>query len=290
MAIPVEAHRAPPDAAGSGLERELSVATDAARRAGTIAADRYERIERIMPKSAHDVVTEVDTLAEELIIASLRAAFPTDHILAEESGSTAAAGPTDGATVTAAADAGGDERLWIIDPLDGTVNYANGIPFFCVSIGLAIGGRPRLGVLFDPVHDEIFCAVDGGGATLNGHPVRNPAKEQMSDMVVSLALPAYGTARRQQAIKKRVRVTRTMGSAALSLVYVANGRFDGFVQPGGMSLWDVAAAGLIASEGGATVTDAKGGPWFAATMASRSVGIVAAPPPHHRELLELLRR
>jgi myo-inositol-1(or 4)-monophosphatase len=268
-----------------GLETELEVATDAARRAGAIAADRYERVERIMPKSAHDVVTEVDTLAEDLIIGAIREAFPADLFLAEESGS--GRGPTGIPSADAPSVAQG-HRLWIIDPLDGTVNYANGIPLFCVSIGLAIAGRPRVAVLFDPVHDDLFQAVSGGGAFLNGHPISNPAKEKLSDLVISLALPAYGFARRDRSIRDRVRATRTVGSAALALVYVSNGRFDAFVQLRGMSLWDVAAAGLIVQEGGATVTDARGGPWFELAMASRSVGIVAAPARHHAELVRLL--
>ena len=106
---------------------------------------------------------------------------------------------------------------------------------------------------------------------------------------MSLALPHYRFARRESRIHKAIRVARNMGSASLALTYVANGRFDAYVQLGGLSLWDVAAAGLIAAEGGATVTDIAGGPWFDLSRTSRSIGIVAAAAPHHATLREMLR-
>src|SRR3712207_2320229 len=136
---------------------------DAARRAGALQMDRYERLERIMHKGTRDVVTEVDHESEELILGSIRAAFPDDALLAEESGahhSRAGTAPT-----------AGTGRVWIVDPLDGTVNYANGIPVFSVSIGLAVDGRPTLGVVYDPARDELFSAIAGGGACLDEHPV-----------------------------------------------------------------------------------------------------------------------
>jgi myo-inositol-1(or 4)-monophosphatase len=258
------------------LDRELAVAVAAARRAGEIQRERYERLERIVHKTAHDVVTEVDELCERRIIETIREAFPSDAVLAEESGES---------TIT-----GGDtSRLWIVDPLDGTVNYANGIPIFCVSVGLAISGRPAVGVVYDPLRDELFSAVAGRGAWLDGRVISHPAKEQLSDAVVSLVLPPRGWSKRDLAVRKRIRVARVMGSAALALTYVANGRFDAFVQAGGMSLWDVAAAGLIALEGGARVTRRDGGEWFDIGAKSRSIGLVAAAPTHHATLLELIK-
>ena len=269
-----------PSAGRASLDVELAVATEAARDAGALQVQRYERLERIVHKGERDVVTEVDHLSEELILAAIRARFPDDAFLAEESGahrSPAGADPT-----------AGQGRVWIVDPLDGTVNYANGIPIFCVSIGLAIDGQPAVGVVYDPVRDELFTAVAGGGAHLDGVPTRHPAKEKLSDCVVSLALPWRGFSRREGRIRREIRVARVLGSATLALAYVANGRFDAFVQARGLSTWDIAAAGLIAAEGGAVVTDATGGPWFDIGRRKRGASTVAAAPAHHARLLELL--
>ena len=246
--------------------------------------ERYERLERIVHKSEHDVVTEVDTMSEQLIIATIREAFPHDAILAEESGQIEAV-PLPGVLAVDAS----EQRVWIIDPLDGTVNYANGIPIFCVSIGLAIGGRSVVGVIYDPVRDELFTAQAGLGAWLDGAPIRHPAKEKLSDCVVSLSLPRAGWATRERRIRRSIRVSRVMGSAALALAYVGNGRFDAFVQAGGLSLWDICAAGLIAAEGGATVTTLDGNAWFDMSRPSKSIGVVAAAPVHHQVLSELLK-
>jgi len=133
------------------LDAELAVATDAARHAGRLQMERYERLERIVHKSEHDVVTEVDTLSETLIMNAIHEAFPNDSILAEESGRTDVVGDAEGPELAV------DQRVWIVDPLDGTVNYANGIPAFCVSVGLAIGGRPMIGVVYDPTRENALA-------------------------------------------------------------------------------------------------------------------------------------
>lgn len=240
--------------------------------------ERYERLERIVHKAEHDVVTEVDTLSEQLIISAIHDAFPRDSILAEESGRTdvVVGSPT-------------DERVWIIDPLDGTVNYANGIPVFCVSVGLAVGGRPAIGVVYDPTRDEMFTGQAGMGARLDGIPIHHPGKDKLSDCVVSLSLPGRGWALRDRKLRRAIRVWRNMGSAALALVYLANGRFDAFVQAGGLSVWDICAAGLLAVEGGAQLTALDGGPWFDIGRATRSISLLGAAPQHHQTLLEMLK-
>jgi myo-inositol-1(or 4)-monophosphatase len=266
------------------LGHELATATVAARVAGAIVLERYERLERIVHKSEKDVVTEVDHLSEAAIIETIRATFPADAFLAEESGHT----PSAAAVASVAGRVETGARLWIVDPLDGTVNYANGLPFFAVSVGLAIDGRPVLGVVLDPLRDELFSAVEGQGATLDGGPIRLPVKERLIDAVAHVGLPRSGFARRSAALHKAVRITRSMGSAALGLTYVANGRFDAYVQWRGLSLWDVCAAGVIAAEGGALVTAPDGGPWFDLARPSKSVGIVAAAAPHHAALRDLL--
>ena len=149
-------------------------------------------------------------------------------------------------------------------------------------------GRPVLGVVYDPVRDELFSARAGHGARLDGVAIRQPAKERMQDLVVSLALPRRGWSRRERMVRRSIRVARVMGSAALALAYVGNGRFDAFIQSGGLSLWDICAAGLIAREGGASVTSLSGGPWFDLASADKSIGLLAAAPAHHHNLLEML--
>ena len=255
---------------------ELACATETADAAGAVLMDRYERLERIDHKSAKDVVTEADHLSEELVIDAIRARFPGDAILAEESGAHPA-----GAAWPA------NRRTWVIDPLDGTVNYANGLPVFCVSIGFVVDGRPVAGAVLDPTRAETFAATADGPATLNGRPIRASIKPKLSDHVISLALDGRSVASRAQAIRRQVRISRSMGSAALALAYVANGRFDAFIQQSGLSAWDIAAAGLIAERAGAIVTAFDGTAWYDPARASRAAGIVAAPASHHARLLAL---
>jgi myo-inositol-1(or 4)-monophosphatase len=269
------------------LEDDLAFSIALAARAGEVLMDRYERLERIDYKSARDVVTEADHESEALIIEAILGKHPTDAILAEETGEHHA--------VSGEAPTSGRGRVWIVDPLDGTVNYANGIPFFCVSIGLIVDGRPALGIIHDPTRDETFAAVADGPAMLSGslgqgsHAVRASDKDQLIDFVISMSLNGRAVASRARNVRKAIRIPRTMGSAALALAYVANGRFDAFIQQGGLSAWDVAAAGLIAEQGGAVVTSIDGGRWFDLAHAPRSIGILAAPAAHHGTLLDLVR-
>jgi myo-inositol-1(or 4)-monophosphatase len=271
------------------LSADLDVAIAAAREAGRIQVARFERLERIDRKGDKDVVTEADHLSEEAIIATVRRSLPDDLFLAEERGHSASGpgAPEGGAGATDVVAEG--HRIWLIDPLDGTVNYANGIPHFCVSVALAIGGRPAAGVVFDPLRDELFAATRGGGASLNGRRIRHAAKDTLNDAVISMSVPTVGFARRAARVRRAIRVSRTMGSAALELAWTASGRFDAYVQLRGLSLWDIAAAGLIAEEAGLSITDPDGGPWFDLTRRSRGSGIVAAPAAHQATLRELLR-
>ena len=258
---------------------ELAFATDLARRAGALLLDSYERIETIDYKSKRDVVTNADYASERLVIDAIKARYPDDAILAEESGEHAGVLRDDGTH---------NGRTWVIDPLDGTVNYANGIPYYCVSIGLVVDNRPSVGVVFDPARDDLYDATADGPARLDGTPVHASSKEALSDYVVSLAVIGKGGLLRERRIAPRIRIHRRMGSAALSLVYVANGRFDAFVQNGGLSPWDVAAAGLIAERSGAVVTDVTGGPWWNPKARGPRTSVVAAPSAQHGPLLELL--
>jgi myo-inositol-1(or 4)-monophosphatase len=258
---------------------ELAFATDLARRAGGLLLDSYERLERIDYKSKRDVVTNADYASERLVIDAIRDRHPGDAILAEESGEHAGVLRDDGSH---------NGRTWVIDPLDGTVNYANGIPYYCVSIGLVVDDVPSVGVIFDPARDDLYAATVDGPATLDGGPVRASTKEALSDYVVSLAVIGRGGLARERRIAPLIRIHRRMGSAALSLAYVANGRFDAFVQNGGLSPWDVAAAGLIAERAGAVVTSLRGGPWWSSSVKGPRANVVAAPAAQHGQLLDLL--
>jgi fructose-1,6-bisphosphatase/inositol monophosphatase family enzyme len=190
--------------------------------------------------------------------------------------------------------------VWVVDPLDGTVNYANGIPYFCVSIALVVDGRPVVGIVHDPTRDETFAAAADGPALLfdHGSPlgrvIECSDKEKLSDFVMSLDLSGPAVARRARAIRKAIRIGRSLGAAALALAYVGNGRFDAFIQSSGLSTWDVAAAGLIAERSGALVSDPAGrdpvgSAWFDLARRGPTIGVLAAPPAHHPALLALAR-
>ncbi len=272
---------APPAPTAAAYQDELAFALGLAVRAGEVLMAHYERLEQIDYKSARDVVTEADHLSEDLILDAIRARYPDDALLAEESGEHRA--------IKGEAPTSGRGRVWIVDPLDGTVNYANGIPFFCVSIGMVDGGRPAVGVVHDPTRAETFAATFDGPASLDGRAIHASDKERVSDFVISMALNGRAVATRSRNVRKAIRIPRSMGSAALALAYVANGRFDAFIQQGGLSTWDIAAAGLIAERGGARVTSMTGAPWFDVAHSPASIGILAAPPAHHGALLELVR-
>ncbi|MBA2700981.1 MAG: inositol monophosphatase [Chloroflexi bacterium] len=265
---------------------DLPFAVALAARAGALLMERYERLERIDHKGARDIVTEADHQSEALILDAIRARHPGDALLAEESGEHRARGGE--------APTSGRGRLWIVDPLDGTVNYANGIPFFCVSIGLVVDGQPTIGVVHDPTRGETFAASSAGPAVITdsasgpGRVVAASDKDKLSDFVVSLALNGRSASSRTRNVRKAIRISRSMGSAALALAYVANGRFDAFIQSGGLSAWDVAAAGLIAQRAGARVTAMDGGPWFDLGHGPAAIGILAGPAGHHGALLALV--
>jgi myo-inositol-1(or 4)-monophosphatase len=265
---------------------DLDFAVALAGRAGELLTRSYEQVLRVDRKSKRDVVTDVDYASEALVIEAIRARYPADAILAEESGRHER---SDGGGVLTSARGRWSRRTWVIDPLDGTVNYANGIPFFCVSIALVEAGRPVVGVVLDPLRRDCYAASADGPATLNRRTVHASTKEALGDFVVSMAIIGRGGIARERRLGSEIRIARRMGSAALGLAYVASGRFDAAVQNGGLSHWDIAAAGLVAERAGATVTDLYGGPWWNVGKRPPRLSIVAAPPPHHAHLLELLR-
>jgi myo-inositol-1(or 4)-monophosphatase len=234
--------------------RDLAVAIELANAAGDVARLHFRRLEHVERKGPGDVVTEVDYLAEALILDGIRAVFPTDRIVAEESGNHPSSTGSDGEKRT--------DRTWFVDPLDGTVNYAHGIPFCSVSIGLVVDGRPAVGVVLDPIASELFTAVADGPALLNGQSICAATAVLPEDLLVSSDVAPRG---------------RLLGSAALELCYVAAGRLDAFNQADHLSNWDVAAAGLIAERAGASLSRVPDGPWFELERAP-GFGLTVASP------------
>lgn len=200
-----------------------------------------------------DVVTAADTEAEAFIVTALRVRFPDHHIVGEEGGGQGAA-------------AAAAPFHWFVDPLDGTVNFAGKLPHFCTSIALATPDRqPVLGVIYDPTRDELFSAVRGGGAHLDGQPLHVTATTELADAIVSSGFPydkhtnPDNNLREWAAFLNHIRGERRLGSAALDLAYVAAGRLDGYWEKD-LKPYDAMAGLLLVREAGGTVTDYAGAP------------------------------
>lgn len=226
------------------------VAVEAALQAGAFLRSRFGAQHRITYKgSPTNLVTEMDRAAETIILDAIRARFPGHGILAEESG----------------ARAGVDSHRWIVDPLDGTTNYAHGLPIYCVSIGLEVSGTLTVGVLYDPSRDECFVAERGRGATLNGAPLRVSVTPTLGESLLGTSYPndlraaSRNNLAEHAALIQRCRSVRSLGSAALGLASVAAGRLDGYWEQR-LGAWDVAAGALLIREAGGTVTAVHGGP------------------------------
>ncbi|MDQ3062022.1 MAG: inositol monophosphatase [Acidobacteriota bacterium] len=222
----------------------LNFAIETAREAGQILLERFGRKITITKKGDINLVTEADLASEKLIIEKIRSHYPKHAILAEESGASELNGES--------------EWKWIIDPLDGTTNYAHGYPCFCVTIALEYQGEIVIGVTFDPTRDELFAAERGNGATLNGRQIRVSKTESLSDALLVTGFP-YDTRERENFARHftgftyKSRGIRRDGSAAIDMAYVACGRFDGFWEEG-LHAWDVAAGVLLIEEAGGRVS------------------------------------
>ena len=223
------------------------------RGAGKIVMRHFAKpVATSLKSSRIDIVTEADRESEAFIVAELLARFPDHHIVGEEGGGQGAP-------------AAGAAYHWFVDPIDGTVNFASKLPHFCISIALANADRePLLGLVFDPTRNELFAAVQGGGATLNGAPIRVTETADLIDAVVTSGFPydkhtnPDNNEREWSAFLKRIRGERRLGSAALDLCYVAAGRLDGYWEKD-LKPYDVMAGMLIAREAGGRVTDYAGG-------------------------------
>ncbi|MDT7688914.1 MAG: monophosphatase [Acidobacteriota bacterium] len=228
----------------------LNFAIQTARDAGRVLAEKFGRALQVSNKGDIDLVTEADVASERLIIERIRSYHPRHAILTEESGDVAEAGGAD------------SEYKWVIDPLDGTTNYAHGYPIFCVSIALEHDGKVVVGVVYDPTRDELFAAERGEGATLNGRRIRVSDTDDFNRSLLCTGFP-YDVrergdfARHFRNFIMRAQSVRRDGSAALDLAYVAAGRFEGFYEEG-LRPWDVAAGVLLVEEAGGRVTHFDG--------------------------------
>ena len=244
-----------------------------ARQAGEILRAGYGKHIQISHKGTIDLVTEIDRRSEQYLLGEINRRYPNHHIMSEESGEIP----------------GEECCLWYIDPLDGTVNYAHQVPVFTVSIAYQQDGVLQLGVVYDPLRDELFSAERGKGATLNSEEI-SVSKTTLLDRSLLSTGFAYDIRTHPETnldhfarFSLRCQGIRRLGSAALDLCYVACGRFEGFWELR-LNAWDIAAGALIAEQAGALVTDIHGNPDYMAQPQS----ILAANPTLHDAMLHVL--
>lgn len=219
----------------------LDIAENAARVAGKLLRENFRRRQQVKAIAAHDVKLEIDVQAQEVITELLLKEFPGHALYGEEGivGDQSA------------------EHQWVVDPLDGTVNYFYGVPHFCVSIALRFRGEIMVGVIYDPMREEMWAGQKGEAPTLNGGAIHVSDRADLAEAVISIGLAKTGETINAnfpllQAMIHRVRKCRVLGSAALDLAYVACGRFDAYIETG-ISLWDVAAGWLLVENAGGSV-------------------------------------
>jgi myo-inositol-1(or 4)-monophosphatase len=254
------------------VKPELAFLESLARQAGEILRAGVNQPFQIDKKGVIDLVTEMDHRSESYILGAIQKQYPTHRIISEVVGLVE-----------------GDARhVWYVDPLDGTVNYAHGIPFYTVSIAYAEEGQVRLGIVYDPSRDELYTGEKGSGAWLNGQPIRVSAAQDLDQSLLVTGFPYDIRTHPQKNLDHftlfslRSQGVRRLGSAALDLCYVAAGRLDGFWEIR-IKSYDIAAGGLIAEEAGARVTKVDGSPDYVTPPCS----ILAAPPAIHAQMLEL---
>lgn len=249
------------------------ICAEAALRGGAVLRERFGKLRTIELKGGIDLVTDADRASEAALLAFLATRAPGAAVLAEESG---------------ASGTGAGGLRFFVDPLDGTTNYAHGVPHFAVNVGVSDARGLAAGATYDPLRDELFTAARGEGATLGGAPLRVSGRAQLAGALLVTGFP-YDVHERYEyplrlfgAFVRRARAVRRFGSAALDLAYVAAGRFDGFWELA-LKPWDVAPGILIAREAGALVTDLAGGEGML-----DSGDILAATPALLRPMLEVI--
>jgi myo-inositol-1(or 4)-monophosphatase len=252
----------------------LTTAIEAVVRAGNLQMAHFGRTFQIDKKGTIDLVTEVDVAVERMFRALIAERFPDHQILAEEMGGASA--------VPAGA-------CWVFDPIDGTTNYAHGLPIFCASLALEIDGVPEVAAIYDPNRKELFTAERGGGAFLNGAPLRVSSAERLVDALLVTGFPYDVHSRVDQvvglfgAFVGQARAVRRLGSAAIDLCWVAAGRMDGFWEAD-LKPWDVAGGALVVAEAGGRVTGTDGAPFT-----SRGGHVLASNGRIHDAMLDVIR-
>jgi myo-inositol-1(or 4)-monophosphatase len=256
----------------------LNVAISAAREAGNIIVRYSDKIDRlkISTKSRNDLVSEVDRMAEDVILETIRSAYPNHAILAEESGTHEGVGNETNVT-------------WIVDPLDGTTNFLHGIPHYAVSIAIMVNAVLEHAVIFDPNRNELFNASRGRGAQLDGRRIRVTGTTRLEETLLATGFPfrdftnyrawmrSFGT------LLPRTRGIRRAGSAALDLAWVAAGRYDGYWE-WGLHQWDIAAGVLLVQEAGGLVSDVDGKQSFL-----ESGNIICGTPVIYEKMLAIVQ-
>ena len=252
----------------------LTTAIEAVVQAGNLQMAHFGRQFQIDKKGTIDLVTEVDVAVERTFRALIAGRFPDHQILAEEMGG--AASVPKGA-------------CWVFDPIDGTTNFAHGLPIFCASLALEIDGVAEIAAVYDPNRKELFTAERGGGAYLNGAPLRVSPAERLVDAMLVTGFPYDVHGRVDEivglfgAFVGQARAVRRLGSAAIDLCYVAAGRLDGFWE-NDLKPWDIAGGALLVEEAGGKVTD-MGGQRFS----SRGGSVLAANPRLYEPMLSVIR-
>jgi myo-inositol-1(or 4)-monophosphatase len=255
----------------------LTTAIEAVTRAGAMMMARFGQDMRVDKKGIIDLVTEVDVQVEHMFRGLIAERFPSHAVLGEELGGSL----------------GGDTDVppgycWVFDPIDGTTNFAHGLPFFCSSVALELDGQGIVAAVYDPSRKELFTAERGSGAQLNGRPIRVSAPETLIDAMLVTGFP-YDVHDRVDEIVGlfaefvgRARAVRRLGSAALDLCYVAAGRLDGFWESD-LKAWDIAGGALLVEEAGGVVTNHDGSPFR-----SRGRHVLATSRRLHPQMLSVI--
>jgi len=252
----------------------LTTAVEAVVRAGDLQMAHFGRTFQIDKKGTIDLVTEVDVAVERMFRALIAERFPDHQILAEEMGGASAVP---------------DGPCWVFDPIDGTTNYAHGLPIFCASLALEIDGVAEVAAIYDPNRKELFTAERGGGAFLNGARLRVSSADQLVDALLVTGFPYDVHSRVEQvvglfgAFVGQARAVRRLGSAAIDLCWVAAGRMDGFWEAD-LKPWDVAGGALVVAEAGGRVTGTDGAPFT-----SRGGHVLASNGRIHDAMLDVIR-
>jgi myo-inositol-1(or 4)-monophosphatase len=252
----------------------LTTAIEAVVRAGDVMMSRYGGEVRVDKKGTIDLVTEVDVEIERMFRAMIAERFPDHAVLAEELGGSASIPPG---------------PCWVFDPIDGTTNFAHGLPIFCASLALEIDGAAAAAAVYDPTRKELFTAERGGGAFLNGRPIRVSQAAALVDSLLVTGFP-YDVHQRVDeivglfgAFVGQARAVRRLGSAAIDLCYVAAGRMDGFWESD-LKPWDIAGGALVVAEAGGRITNMAGEPF-----SSRGRHVLATNGRIHDAMLDVIR-